>query len=208
MKIKILSVILALSGLCFSENIDPYNTDAQYGWSENTGWMNLEPSVGGGVQVASDKLTGWIWGENIGWISLSCENTGTCASVSYGVTNDGLGYLSGFAWAENVGWINFNPTVSGDPTHYGITIDSDGKFSGWAWGENIGWIKFDSTQSWNARACIVTIDDLVNFASYWLESGRPSVRAELDGNDGITYGDFNIFAQYWLDFCPDGWRLK
>jgi hypothetical protein len=192
--------------LSVAENIDPYNTDSQYGWSENTGWLNLEPSVGSGVQVASDKLTGWIWGENIGWISLSCENTGTCASVSYGVVNDGNGYLSGFAWAENVGWINFNPTVSGDLTDYGVSIDSDGKFAGWAWGENIGWIHFDSAQSWNARACVVTLDDLVNFASYWLQSG--SLPAELDKSDGVNYGDFNIFAQSWLDYCPDGWQLK
>jgi hypothetical protein len=192
--------------IVFAENIDPYNTDAQYGWSENTGWLNLEPSVGSGVQVASDKLTGWIWGENIGWISLSCENTGTCAAVSYGVVNDGSGNLSGFGWAENAGWINFNPVVSGDPTYYGVTIDADGKFSGWAWGENIGWIKFDSTQSWNARACVVTVDDLVKFASYWLQAGNSP--AELVGDRTVNYGDFNIFAQYWLNFCPDGWQLK
>jgi hypothetical protein len=192
--------------ICIAENIDPYNTDAQYGWSENTGWLNLEPSVGSGVQVASNKLTGWIWGENICWISLSCENTGTCASVSYGVSNDGSGNLSGFAWAENVGWINFNPVVSGDPTDYGMAIDADGKFSGWAWDENIGWIHFDSTQSWNARACVVTLDDLVKFASYWLQSG--SVPAELDGQNGVKMGDFEIFASYWQDFCPDVWQLK
>lgn len=200
-------IMLLLGTICIADNIDPYNTDAQYGWSENTGWLNLEPSVGSGVQAASDKLTGWIWGENIGWISLSCENTGTCASVSYGVINED-GYLSGFAWGENVGWINFNPIVSGDPTDYGMAIDEDGNFSGWAWGENIGWIHFDSTQSWNARACVVTLEDLATFANYWLMTGRPSVRAELDGSGGITYGDFNIFSQYWLDFCPDGWQLK
>src|SRR5512133_2823124 len=125
MKQLMIFTIMILSVLCAAENIDPYNTDAQYGWSENTGWLNLEPSVGSGVQVASDKLTGWIWGENIGWISLSCEDTGSCGTVSYGVVNDGYGYLSGFAWAENVGWINFNPTVSGDPMHYGVTINSD-----------------------------------------------------------------------------------
>lgn len=204
---QILLIIGLVFAVCaYSENIDPYETGQQYGWSENTGWLNLEPSVGYGVQVASNKLTGWIWGENIGWISLSCENTGTCASDSYGVANDGNGNLSGYAWAENVGWINFNPVVSGDPTHYGVTIDSDGQFSGWAWGENIGWIHFESAQTWNARACVVTIDDLVNFASYWLQSG--SLPAQLDGSGVVNQGDFNIFAKYWLDFCPHGWQLK
>jgi hypothetical protein len=206
MKQIIVLAMTVLSAVCVAENIDPYNTDAQYGWSENTGWLNLDPWATDGVQVASDKLTGWIWGENIGWISLSCENTGTCVSVSYGVANDGSGNLSGYAWAENVGWINFNPVVSGNPTHYGVTIDADGNFSGWAWGENIGWIKFDSTQSYNARACVVTLDDLLNFASYWLQAG--GVPAELDGDRTVDYDDFNVFAQYWQDFCPNGWQLK
>ena len=78
-----------------------------------------------------------MWGENVGWISLSCNNTGSCVTVNYGVTNDNCGMLAGFAWAENVGWINFAPATGG------ITIDPQtGDFSGTAWGENIGWITF------------------------------------------------------------------
>ena len=143
---RIMILTMILSGtICVAENIDPYDTNAQYGW-----------------------------GENIGWISLSCENTSTCATVSYGVANDGSGNLSGFAWAENVGWI-----------------------------------KFDSTQRYNARACVVTLDDLLNFASYWLQRSMiVPLPAELNGDRTVDYGDFNIFAQYWQDFCPDGWRLK
>jgi len=200
--------IMILSALSIAENIDPYNTDAQYGWSENTGWLNFEPVVGPGVQVSDTKLLGWIWGENIGWINLSCENTGYCGTVSYGVVNDGSGNLSGMAWGENVGWINFDPVVPGETpaNEYRVRIDTDGNFSGWAWGENIGWIKFDSTQSWDARACVVTIDDLVNFASYWLQSGN--LPAQLDQTGVVNQGDFNIFAQYWMTFCPEGWQLK
>ena len=206
-KTMILMTLLC-SVICLAENIDPYNTDAQYGWSENTGWLNLKPVVGPGVQVDEDKLTGWIWGENIGWINLSCQNTGYCGTVSYGVTNDGSGNLSGLAWGENVGWINFDPVVPGETAanEYRVRIDADGNFSGWAWGENLGWIKFDSSQSWNAKACIVSVEDLANFASYWLQSG--SIPAELDGQTGVKMGDFEIFAGYWLTFCPDGWQLK
>jgi hypothetical protein len=59
--------------LCAAENIDPYGTGAQYGWSENTGWMNFQPSQGPGVQVEGGTLSGFVWGENIGWINL-CAN--------------------------------------------------------------------------------------------------------------------------------------
>jgi hypothetical protein len=92
------------------------------------------------VQVSDTELTGWMWGENTGWISLSCENTTSCATVDYGVSNDACGNLAGYAWAENLGWINFSPSTSG------VLIDPQtGDFSGRAWGENVGWITFAST---------------------------------------------------------------
>ncbi len=197
--------LLMMAGLIFStpalaENIDPHNTGAQYGWAENVGWINAEPSVGGGMQVQSDKVTGWVWGENIGWINLHCQNNGTCATVNYGVVNDGAGHLSGFAWGENVGWINVGPA------HGGVTIESDGRLSGWAWGENIGWIRFDGSRTWSVRVCIVTLEDLANFASDWLEAGNPP--ANLNEDRQVDLIDFDRFAEKWLDYCPDGWPLK
>jgi hypothetical protein len=198
--------VLLLTTAGYAENIDPYNTDSQFAWGENIGWLNFEPSLGDGVHVTGERLTGYIWGENIGWISLSCWNTAFCDTVEYGVSNDGTGRLSGFAWGENVGWINFNPQVPEDPTHFGVVIDADGRFDGWAWGENIGWIRFDAAQPWNVRACRITIEDLANFASYWLQS--PGTPANLDFLNAVDLEDFNLFARRWLDFCPDAWLLK
>ncbi len=198
--------VLMTAAAAWAENIDPYDTGAQYGWSENTGWLNAEPSVGGGMQVESDKVTGWMWGENIGWINLHCQNNGTCGTVSFGVVNDGAGNLSGYAWAENVGWINFDPVVTGPGDAYRVTIDSDGRMSGWAWGENIGWIHFDGTQTWSVRVCVVTLDDLANFAADWLKVG--SVPGNLDYMNGVYMADFDLFAGKWNSYCPDGWPLK
>ena len=155
---------------------------------------------------SSDKLTGFIWAENIGWISLSCENTSSCGTVNFGVTNDGAGNLSGFAWGENVGWINFDPNVSGDSNDYGVTVDSDGVFDGWAWAENIGWVNFGIVDNY-VVACKVTFEDLANFVSYWLDNGASP--ADLDGEaDDVDFEDYAIFSSYWRDFCPDGWQLK
>lgn len=144
-------LILCFGSLC-AENIDPASDDHQYTWGENVGWLNAEPSGDGGdgVEVDGFKLEGYVWAENIGWISLSCENTSSCGTVDYGVTNDGLGNLSGYAWAENVGWISFScdNTSSCRTVDYGVTIDpGTGEFSGYAWGENIGWINFEHTYS-------------------------------------------------------------
>jgi len=208
-KIKLLIGYIFLLGfaiLCcdnlYAENIDPYEEGSQYAYGENVGWFNFEPNAGEGVQVESDKLTGYVWAENIGWANLSPSTYG-------GVFNDGSGNLSGYAWGENVGWINVNPLVPNDPTDYGVKIDNDGNFSGWAWGENIGWIHLQSTSpvAYGVQACVVTLDDLQNFASYWLSSG--SGPADLDGEaDTVDFEDYAIFSGYWQNFCPDGWQLK
>ena len=86
----------------YAENIDPDDDDSQYAYGENVGWLNAEPSGDGGpgVEVTDSNLTGYIWAENIGWVSLSCENTSSCATVDYGVTNNGYGKLSGYAWGR------------------------------------------------------------------------------------------------------------
>ena len=202
----LLTVTVIFSSLCFAENIDPYENDSQYAWGENVGWLNFEANTGGGVLVASDKLTGYVWAENVGWTSLSCENTGSCGTVSYGVSNDGIGNLSGYAWGENIGWVNFSPVVSGDPTDYGVKIDADGAFYGYAWAENIGWINFEITTNY-VVACKVSFEDLANFVALWLDTG--SNAADLDQQaDNVDFEDYAIFSDYWKDFCPDGWMLK
>lgn len=205
--LQILGVLLVwIISPALAENIDPYEGDLQYAYGENVGWLNFEPSTGGGAQVDSDKLTGYVWAENIGWINLSCENNSTCATASYGVVNDGSGNLSGYAWGENVGWINFAPVVSGDPTDHGVKIDGDGNFSGWAWGENIGWVNFGLSEYY-VTACKVKLEDFANFASYWLDTSA-GLDADFDTPVGVGNEDLVIFIGYWLDYCPDGWQLK
>ncbi|MFN7972963.1 MAG: hypothetical protein U0166_11535 [Acidobacteriota bacterium] len=141
-----LSMILAASA--FPENVDPNNDGSQYAYQENQGWLNAEPlgNGGPGAQVGATGVTGYLWAENVGWISLSCANQGTCASVSYGVTNAN-GTLAGYAWGENVGWISFSCANSGTcaTVTYGVTIDPSGVFVGRAWAENIGWLTFSAS---------------------------------------------------------------
>jgi hypothetical protein len=134
-----------------AENIDPGEDGSQYAWGENVGWLNAEPTgnLGPGLEVGEFEVTGYLWGENLGWVSFSCQNGGTCGSVSYGVTNDG-GVLGGWAWSENAGWISLSCENTGScaTASYGVFIDTaTGDFSGRAWAENLGWITFASTGS-------------------------------------------------------------
>lgn len=197
----LLTFFMTSTGLC--ENIDPYDSNAQYAYGENIGWVNFEPNlvnINVGAQVSNKKIEGFIWAENIGWINLSPQHYG-------GVFNDGCGNLSGYAWGENVGWINFSPTVLGDTLNqYRVIIDSEGNFSGWAWGENIGWINFGLSENY-VVACKVTLEDLANFVEEWLNSG-PDWEADLYYDEKVDFRDYSIFANYWLDYCPDGWMLK
>ena len=137
----IAGLVLGLVGVAYAANINSTN---KWAWGTNVGWLNFNPTHGGGVTVYSDHLEGYVWAENIGWIRLGTTGSGdpyydNDAADSYGVNNDGNGNLSGYAWGTNVGWINFNPT------HSQVTIDGDGKFDGYAWGENVGWIHFQNS---------------------------------------------------------------
>jgi hypothetical protein len=145
MSALVMGLLFWSGSIAFAENIDPDDMEQQYAWAENVGWLNFEPALGPGVMVSDDSLTGYVWAENIGWINLSCENTASCATIDFGVENDGDGNLSGYAWGERVGWISFTCANkdSCNTVGYGVTIDSEGLFDGHAWGENIGWINFE-----------------------------------------------------------------
>lgn len=184
----------------FAENMDPDHDNSKYGWGENVGWINLEPSGDGGpgVQVDDFLVTGWMWGENIGWISLSCRNRGTCDSVSYGVRNDGLGNLSGEGWTENTGWIRFSHSQGG------VWVDpADGVFHGYAWGENVGWIQMGTVSGpfpyriRTAWSCVPAPP--VPAEALELRLARLGVVAELGWNPvagatgyDVVYGDLTI----------------
>ena len=195
-----------VTGLCIiavqAESIDPDNDESQYAWSENTGWINAEPQGDGGVgvQVEADKLTGYMWGENVGWISLSCLNQGTCATLQYGVLNDGAGNLTGFSWGENVGWISFSctNTSSCGTVNYGVTIDPNtGEFSGFAWGENIGWMSFSCT---NTNSC-ATID--YGIKTQVVDSTPPetAILSAIDGNgDPVPNGGSTLSTAITFTF--------
>lgn len=138
----------ALLPICLgAETVDPANDGSQYAWSENAGWVSAEPlgDGGPGMHLAVGSVRGWLWSQNLGWISLTCENTASCGTVTYGVELDEGGNLSGYAWSENVGWVSFSCLTSGSclTVDYGVIVDPvDGELSGFAWSENVGWVSF------------------------------------------------------------------
>jgi hypothetical protein len=116
----ILGMVMLFSSTGYGENIDPLNDDSQYAYGENVGWLNFEPTEGPGVTVTNTDMTGYLWAENIGWINVSPstyggvtndgygKNTGSCATVDYGVIIDENGDVEGYAWGENIGWVSFS----------------------------------------------------------------------------------------------------
>ena len=84
MALVLATLLGAVVSLVAAETIDPVNTQAQYAWGENIGWINAEPSGNGGpgVTVSGLKLTGYMWSENAGWINLNCSNNGLCTPAN------------------------------------------------------------------------------------------------------------------------------
>ncbi|MFH1613747.1 MAG: hypothetical protein ABIG61_01505 [Planctomycetota bacterium] len=94
--------------------------------------------------------------------------------------------------------------ISGNAGH-GILISSNCSVVGNT-GENIGWINFGLTDYYSV-ACKVIFEDSVNFVEDGLKTG-PGWPADLHSDGNIDFKDYGIFADYWLDFCPDEWPLK
>ncbi len=123
------------------------NAPNQWAWASNVGWINFNPTHGGGVTVYDDHLEGYAWAENIGWVRLGTYTGGGThtylndAAGNYGVNRNSSGDLSGYAWSANVGWIKFDPS----PGQQAAIDPATGEFDGYAWGENVGWIHFKNT---------------------------------------------------------------
>ena len=107
--ILLVTGVLVMSVIAGAENIDPDNTDLQYAYGENIGWIDWEGFAGSGVHVYDTYLDGYIWGENVGWINTWYQIGGSGPDT--GVVNDGNGNLSGYAWGENIGWIHLQASV-------------------------------------------------------------------------------------------------
>ena len=158
-------IMLCLVTVAYAANINSTN---KWAWGANVGWLNFDPTYGGGVTVYTDHLEGYVWAENIGWIRLGSDGGGgdpyyaNTTKDNYGVNyNNAVDSraLSGYAWGTSVGWIKF------DPTDGGVTIDSDGKFDGYAWGENVGWIHFNADPAYLVQTDSPTVVTLARFVA-------------------------------------------
>lgn len=109
------------------------------------------------VTITDTELHGFLWGPMLGYISLNCQNTSSCASSSFKVSNND-GKLTGYAWGENAGWISFScdnaeSNNCASNNYASTSINSLGEFIGYAWSENFGWIEFNCS---NQETCVST----------------------------------------------------
>lgn len=93
-------------------------------WSEEMGWINLDPTNGGVTNTNNGELGGYAWGENAGWINFSPTNGGVNISSS--------GKFIGWAWAQNYGWIKFNCSTPN------ACVETDWRYPGGGGGGSTG----------------------------------------------------------------------
>ncbi len=70
----VVGIVFGLIQVLQAANIDP--TD-KWAWGTNIGWINFNPTHGGGVTVYDDHLEGYVWAENVGWIRLGTHTGGS-----------------------------------------------------------------------------------------------------------------------------------
>ena len=126
------------------------NSDNQYAYGANIGWLNVRGNVDDGASIGRFYSTGYIWSPNVGWISLG---SGTPANgwsyandsaTDWGVNHDEAGNLSGYAYGANIGWLNFSHGQSAYEPQVDLTT---GVLSGYIWGANVGWISLSNSQA-------------------------------------------------------------
>jgi hypothetical protein len=57
------------------------------------------------------------------------------------------------------------------------------------------------------KVCVVNYQDLATMANQWLVMNS-GLSANFNGDRTVNFADFNILANYWMDYCPDGWTLN
>lgn len=56
--------------------------------------------------------------------------------------------------------------------------------------------------------CFVNLPDLADFLSDWLEEFPVAgVDWDMDDSGTVDLIDYNLFAQSWMQYCPDGWPM-
>ncbi|XKT75066.1 MAG: CARDB domain-containing protein [Patescibacteria group bacterium UBA2103] len=165
------------------------------------------------------NLTGYAWSSTIGWVSLTCENTGTCATSDYWVGVKNNGNIEGYAWSSNIGWISFNGSdTNGCPfgSCQATLNDATGQVSGWAKalaggsaqsGGWDGWIYLGQTPrvgvnvsgcTWSGKAWGGGADSNSGVIG-WLSFGGPGYSvtgsgAACAGNDGVDLTAGSVVA--------------
>ena len=127
------------------------NSDNQYAYGANIGWLNLRGDETAGASLGLFYSEGYAWSPNVGWISLGSgtpDNGWSYANDSdtdWGVNHDGEGNLTGYAYGANIGWINFGH----GQTEYEPQVDlQTGVLSGYVWGANVGWISLSNSMAY------------------------------------------------------------
>lgn len=120
---------ISMSGSNYGIAIDGSGNMSGYAWSDNIGWISAQSADVSGCpagtcapRVSGTEFLGWWkaiaadgngWD---GWISLSCQNTGTCGTSNYGISNSSGSY-AGYAWGSDiVGWVDFSTVLPPAPT--------------------------------------------------------------------------------------------
>jgi len=150
-------------------------------WSQNFGWVEMQPIAGQGVTLTQSggqgNLDGFAWSRQAGWIYFGPDPS---TSPAGGVTIDINGYFHGTAWSENFGFIAFGTSMQGLTT---FTESGD---------QGITWARTEWRPDTTASA-----DPVLNDLSDFINSTTvtPSWTPSTDGTEYyLEYADDNTFT--------------
>lgn len=171
-----------------------------WAWSDNIGWIQMDPSPGGVfIDNSTGAFSGYAWSDNIGWIDF---------------TDTKLDWLNGqvSGWAKAVagdaasGWDGLI-SMRGASPDYGVNVNlSTGAFSGYAWGSDVvGWVDFSKATltavptlfvSLAANPSVGTVPLTSDLTAVVSGTALGPITYKFDcTNDGIYEGVFNNITE-------------
>ncbi|OIO18974.1 MAG: hypothetical protein CO029_03225 [Candidatus Magasanikbacteria bacterium CG_4_9_14_0_2_um_filter_41_10] len=98
----------------FSNTIVSDSVLTGYAWSQNSGWIKMNPTNGGVTNDGAGNISGYAWGESLGWINFA------------GVTIGETGIFFGTASGDLVGTLTFGCTQCDVQTDWRATSATSG----------------------------------------------------------------------------------
>jgi hypothetical protein len=147
----------------------------------------------------------WYEGGTFKPIATGFDNFTQMHTYRMAVREDGIVqiYRDQDLLAVRIADFSIDPMINADGSYLQFGDGASGSEADF----DMSYVALDLSGAFDPKPCIVDFDDLMRFSGHWLEDD-PNCPANLDEFGRVQFIDYAIFANCWLDYCPDDWPWR